>query len=341
MPLPYPVILPQRRPQIKARGFVRAYAPLLWECKGINEATFHKFLTDFHKSSQASPYLRGINAAAMIGSVVPSITAIVVSLSVQAAAKGAMEVQNRYRTNAFLDQANEALFHPVNLHCMIMTFKPQEVNQAFVDLDFETSNRNHSKVVSAGPVAGRLKISSGITKGELAIPMAAPLVFPVLDNAAQEDCDDSQVNQSAWKRSNKFVASYLDRRAQAQYAGTYGDASRLAIPGAIDPKNFASRYSDPNHPANSGSLIALATGGMVNPAGLRKGRGDKLSRLRAGNTGMASCREGGILPVQLLSGIKDGGVKRLLEQDVLYLMIAEMPSQEEMNRLTRSFLHRE
>lgn len=32
------------------------------------------------------------------------------------------------------------------------------------------------------------------------------------------------------------------------------------------PVEFASRFSDPNHPANSGSLISLLTGGHVNPA---------------------------------------------------------------------------
>ena len=51
-PLPYPVILPQRRPQSKSRGFVRAYAPILGECKGIDQATFLNFLDEFYKSSQ-------------------------------------------------------------------------------------------------------------------------------------------------------------------------------------------------------------------------------------------------------------------------------------------------
>lgn len=36
---------------------------------------------------------------------------------------------------------------------------------------------------------------------------------------------------------------------------------------------FRSRYADPNHPANSGSLIALVTGGKINPPPLRLGGG--------------------------------------------------------------------
>jgi hypothetical protein len=54
-PLPLPIILPQRRPNSKRRGFVRAYAPDLWQYKGINQQTFLNFLEEFHKSSQASP----------------------------------------------------------------------------------------------------------------------------------------------------------------------------------------------------------------------------------------------------------------------------------------------
>ena len=51
-PLPLPVILPQRRPQPKSRGFVRAYAPILGECKDIDQATFLNFLDEFYRSSQ-------------------------------------------------------------------------------------------------------------------------------------------------------------------------------------------------------------------------------------------------------------------------------------------------
>ena len=51
--LPCPVIIPQRRPGSKSRGFVRAYAPVLNDC-GIDEKTFMDFNKTFHKSSQVS-----------------------------------------------------------------------------------------------------------------------------------------------------------------------------------------------------------------------------------------------------------------------------------------------
>ena len=51
--LPCPVILPQRRPKDKSRGFVRAYAPVLMDC-GIDQATFLDFLKSFHKASKVN-----------------------------------------------------------------------------------------------------------------------------------------------------------------------------------------------------------------------------------------------------------------------------------------------
>lgn len=44
--IPCPVIIPQRRPRNKDRGFVRAYAPVLEEC-GIGQDVFVKFLHDW------------------------------------------------------------------------------------------------------------------------------------------------------------------------------------------------------------------------------------------------------------------------------------------------------
>ena len=52
--LPYPVILPQRRPRDKSRGFVRAYAPVLSDC-GIDQATFLDFLSCFDQASEVGP----------------------------------------------------------------------------------------------------------------------------------------------------------------------------------------------------------------------------------------------------------------------------------------------
>jgi hypothetical protein len=52
--LPCPVIIPQRRPKDKERGFIRAYAPALLEC-GIDEATFLNFIDSLNQATKVSP----------------------------------------------------------------------------------------------------------------------------------------------------------------------------------------------------------------------------------------------------------------------------------------------
>jgi hypothetical protein len=49
--LEHPVILPQRRPKNKERGFVRAYAPILQTC-GVGQTEFLQFLDGFAKAIQ-------------------------------------------------------------------------------------------------------------------------------------------------------------------------------------------------------------------------------------------------------------------------------------------------
>lgn len=76
--LSLPVILPQRRPRNKTRGFVRAYSPVL-EDVGIDQQTFLRFLKNFHKSSQANPCFNAVIVAATVAGFVPS--PIIVSIS--------------------------------------------------------------------------------------------------------------------------------------------------------------------------------------------------------------------------------------------------------------------
>jgi hypothetical protein len=93
---PCTVIIPQRRPKDKKRGFVRAYAPVLADC-GIDQAAFLDFLKSFQQASKADPWLNVVNVAAFAAGMVPSITAMAVSAAVQVAVGVAMEVQRRAR----------------------------------------------------------------------------------------------------------------------------------------------------------------------------------------------------------------------------------------------------
>lgn len=68
--LALPVVIPQRRPKDRSRGFVRAYAPILENC-GIDQATWLEFLDTFQKSSVANPWLNAINMAQFATLAIP------------------------------------------------------------------------------------------------------------------------------------------------------------------------------------------------------------------------------------------------------------------------------
>lgn len=166
-----------------------------------------------------------------------------------------------------------------------------------------------------------MRLSSGKTYGQLELPEAAPLIFPALDRVADDESTDGIKKQTRMKSSQKFVADYFDRRAQARYAAE-NPGSSLAVP---SEKQFASRFSDPNHPVNNGSLISLITGGVVDLKTMkqqRKGARRVRRAIRRGEpvTDKTALRRGG----------RQGLVKRMLTKDVLYLMIVNLPSEEEL-----------
>ncbi|KAL6252929.1 hypothetical protein RBB50_000648 [Rhinocladiella similis] len=338
-PLPCPVILPQRRPKDKSRGFIRAYPPLLGECAGIDQATFLDFLKDFDRSSRANPALDVINVAAFAVGMVPNPIAMGVAIAVQVAAGTAKEVQTRHRRNTYLDQINETLFKPRGLYCMIMTFKPDSPYDPVMHVDLNSTDRALTKALSTPESEMRaklknLRLSSGVTKGEMSLPEAAPLVYPALDaaatQAAQSGAQLPQQKQNALKSSGKFLADYLDRRAQATYAGS-NPGNRLAAATPPPRKEFASRFSDPNHPVNSGSLVALLTGGHFDPkAGKRARRAQRRASRRGYELSETDLKnaEMGRMPRR-----KKGLIGRVLQKDVLYLTVVNLPTEEETAEL--------
>lgn len=347
-PLPNPVILPQRRPKNKIRGFVRAYAPLLGSCAGIDQKTFIDFVNDLDRASKASPVFDVINVACFAVGMIPNPIAMAVTTAVQIASQTAQEVQSRYRRNTYLDQINETLFKPRGLYCMIMTFKPDDPHHPVLEVNIRTQDSSDQALLKAtsnpdSEIRGKLKqlrLTSGKTKGELSLPEAAPLIYPAVDAAAKSalEAEDGgtgvaapEKQQNAFKAAGSFMASYLDRRAQANYAGMAPN-SKLVVP---QEKKFASRYSDPNHPANSGTIMGLLTGGRFDPKARRRGeraqrranrRGYELSETDVRNAEM------GRLPRR-----RKGLIRRVLQQDVLYLTVVNLPSESEMKELAQEW----
>ena len=333
-PLPFPVVLPQRRPKNKERGFVRAYAPVLNECSGIDQQTFMDFLTSFDKASKASPVFDVINLACFAVGFIPNPIAMGVTLAVQIASRTAQEVQSRYRRNTFLDEINETLFRPRGLYCMIMTYKPDAAPVFGVDVT--ASDQALAKTLSEPDSELRqklknIRLTSGAAKGEMSLPESAPLIYPALDAVLTDEQKASKL-----KSSTAFMGDYFDRRAHAEYSAV-NPTSKLAVPPS--EKAFASRYSDPNHPANSGTIWGLVTGGRFDPVAEKRGR---RAQRRAGRRGIVLTEEemnnakmgrrlkperggrGGIISTQ---------ARKVLTKNVLYLTIVNLPSEGEMREI--------
>ncbi|OAP64245.1 hypothetical protein AYL99_00217 [Fonsecaea erecta] len=344
-PLPSPVILPQRRPKDKSRGFVRAYAPLLGECAGIDQKTFIDFVNDLDTASKASPVFDVINLACFAVGLVPNPITMAVSIAVQVASGTGKELQSRYRRNTYLDQINESLFKPRGLYCLIMTFKPDDPHHPVLGMDLSSSQSTDQALVKATSIPdselkqklAKIRLTSGVSKGEFSLPESAPLIYPALDAAAQAALDSAGGTSGATQKvlpqstkdklhsSSGFLANYLDRRAQASYAGMHPD-SKLVMP--PPEKKFASRFSDPNHPANSGTILGLLTGGHFDPKAKRRGRrAQRHARWRGYELSETDVRnaEMGRLPRR-----HQGLIRRVLHKNILYLTIVNLPSESEM-----------
>lgn len=157
---------------------------------------------------------------------------------------------------------NNEFFRPRKLYALIMTYKPDS-NASHMSVDLTKAIVSNLDPVDSKmrQTLKNMRLSSGKTYGEIELPEAAPLIFPALDELAVGTSDEAVKKQNKLKSSQKFVADYLDRRAQARYAGENPSSSLAAAP----QSQFTSRYSDPNHPASNGSLISLVTGGYIDP----------------------------------------------------------------------------
>lgn len=335
--LELPVVLPQRRPRTRTRGFIRAYAPLL-EGAGIDQPAFLDFIYKLNKAVEPSLWLQVINLASLAAHNLPEPISLAVSVATKMATDAASEIHSRTKTNAFLDKTNEEYFKPRGLIALLMTWKPQD-SSVITTVDFDlgstiTSPSTGSKGMF-GKLQSRLKSSSAATKFEF--PETAPLVFPALDELASATTgspEEEDKKQNAIKRSGSFVTDYLDRRAIAKWAADHPESTMANI--APKPE-FRSRYADPSHPASSGDLLAFVTAGKVSAGKVRdqvqgatggglggrggvglRGRGGlrqikqgdrSIARLSRGPFDERTSPGGGTGPLLLV-----GGVKKLLQK---------------------------
>ncbi|KAE8349224.1 hypothetical protein BDV28DRAFT_163725 [Aspergillus coremiiformis] len=357
--LPYPVILPQRRPKSRKRGFIRAYAPVLDEF-GFDQAMFLEFLETSNRACQATPWLKAINLAGIGTMFMPSAIGIAVGVAIQLTTDVVMAVDERRKTNIYFDKINAEIFQPRGLYCLLMTWKPESSSTV---TSFDLNATVASSIEHGGPDAfskmkHRFQSSHGHTYGDMPFPETAPLIFPDLDElAAQSDGATKLKNAKSSRR--EFVEDYFDRRSRVEFEMKHPDSALNKAP----KPQFTSRYADPTHPASSGSALGLITGGYltgqqlkelrgrsqprgarrhpVGPVGAlsatvhsarsgrssidREGHQEEEPRRGSGQSRSLDSRErpqGRIDPI--------GGIQKLLKNNVLYMMIVNLPSEEEM-----------
>ena len=217
--LPLPVILPQRKPKDRTRGFIRAYVHEL-EMRGIDQAMFLDFLQTFEKASEANPWINAINLAGIATSFIPDGfgVGLAVGIVIQMSVRVAMDLQSRTRTNAFLDKMNDEFYRPRGLYCLVMTWSPEssETSTAF-DLTSTISVKSKSNPSGPSNFAKRFSNSSGKTYADMEFPKVAPLIFPALDNLAEQRGENAARKRDKLKKKANFVDDYWDKRAQAKY----------------------------------------------------------------------------------------------------------------------------
>ncbi|KAB8218028.1 hypothetical protein BDV33DRAFT_193084 [Aspergillus novoparasiticus] len=376
--IPCPVIIPQRRPGNKDRGFVRAYAPVLADC-GINQDVFLNFLEDFFQASKASPWIEVVYVAAGIVGFFPETAAQITSIIVQTVAGTAREIQSRHRANTFLDRVNQDLFMPRGLYAMVMAFKDDvpgqqsgalgqlsqklgktlfglekvDINQPVEKLTFDpaptiakyTHTDEHPEMDMVKKRLKNIRLASGKTHGQIELPEAAPLVYPDLDRAAARAMEgngkEAEGTREKMKSAGAWVQDYMDRKAQASYEAK-NPGSTLVVPES-GRKGFVSRYNDPNHPVNNGKLTSVLTGGLI---------GSKPGLIERAATSIRESQDSrriarGEPPSEPIKEKwqryqrkkKPGLAKKVLQQDVLYLLIVNMPTEEELQQSIAQLEH--
>ncbi|MCJ1434237.1 hypothetical protein MMC27_003604 [Xylographa pallens] len=312
--LPLPVIIPQRRPEDKSRGWLRAYAPALMEC-GIDQAEFISFIESFNEASKSSPYLDVVNIAALGVGFAPGITPMIVSMAVPIATRFAKQAQTKHQSSSYLDKANTQLFAPRSLYALVMTFKPDQKSQVLsVDMSSSSSQAVQGSPFSTLGNREDFQVARNTTYGEFQLPPSAPLIFPDSRPSSSDQPRNTLV------KMGDFVADYNDRRAQARYAQANPDSALSAGPAPT----FASRFGDPNY-------VSSRSKGKTDKRALKDQRkAEKKGRRPSMVSGMRDMVSGpgaqnGAPKQGLLKSLKSAG----MQNDVLYLMIVNKPTQRE------------
>ncbi|KAJ5547902.1 hypothetical protein N7513_005136 [Penicillium frequentans] len=253
---------------------------------------FIDFLNTAEKGCRAHRWLQAINLAALAGHAIPSAIAVAVGIAIHQLANLSIAADGRRRTNSFFDQANDEFFKPRGLYCLVMTWYPDDPDTPAMSMDLQ------STIAKATFGADSTVLGSG------SLGQVAPLVFPGPETLG--DQLDPQDRFYKVKKKRDFIHGYLDKRAQATFEAENPNSHLNQRP----KPTFASRFADPNHPASSGELIALLTGGYMS----RNGPGE------------ANAGDGSLIRTVIKTG------SEMFESKALYLAIVNLPTEDEMKQ---------
>lgn len=185
--LELPVVITQRRPKARTRGFTRAYAPILQNV-GIDQETFLDFIDQLNKAVEPSPWISAIDLASLAGHAFPEPIHLLISASALMATQVTAEVVSRSKSNAFLDKMNQEFFKPKGLIALVVTWKPKKDGSeqnatSIIDIDMSAAAASKKPVEDGAPGMKRRKSMIQMpSAGEMfELPEFAPLVFPKLE----------------------------------------------------------------------------------------------------------------------------------------------------------------
>ncbi|KAI2464670.1 hypothetical protein F4781DRAFT_412286 [Annulohypoxylon bovei var. microspora] len=309
-PLLYPVILPQRRPKARDRGFVKAYAPDLMRA-GIDQATFMAFLDGFGKALTQSPLLGAINLAGGVAGMIPTAIAPPIGIALQLTAGVYQEVQNRKNQNAYLTKMNDELFRPRGVYCLIMAYAPN-------------SDKTLQQNINAKGPDGKFRSNDGVM-GSVDFPISAELIYPEDEETPSDDDDDESVSQGGHSQGGQ------SQGGQPQQQGGMMASLGKAFEGFKDRRDIKSqRKYMRKHPM--GALNSLMDPKVELTA---KDREKQAKRLAKDERKRDKDERKYEKKARKHPEREQGPRKRKIKEDIMYLMIINMPKSGDMENAAK------
>lgn len=100
-----------------------------------------------------------------------------------------------------------------------------ESNQRADTVDITSTISNRVALQSSSSrtqrIADQFSSSNGNTYGDIQFPEVAPLIFPALDELADQTSEEAATKREKLKLAKNFTSEYFDRRAVAKYVSIF------------------------------------------------------------------------------------------------------------------------